>query len=54
MKGRVTFNKNGNGSSNAKLIIPKVLIELMKITEEEREVEITYEDGKIIIEKANK
>ena len=51
MKGKITFNKSGSGSKSARLTIPAIIIELMKITEEEREVEITYEDGKIIIEK---
>ena len=53
MKGKITFNKNGNGSSNAKLIIPKAFIELIEITEDNREVEITFKNGKLIIEKLN-
>lgn len=52
MKGKITFNKSGSGSTSAKLIIPAALIEIMKITEDDREVEISFEDGKIIIEKA--
>ena len=51
MKGKITFNKSGSGSVNAKLLIPKALIELMKFTEDDREVEIAFEDGKLIIEK---
>lgn len=54
MKGKITFNKSGSGSKSARLTIPTVLIELMKITEEEREVEITFKDGKLIVEKASK
>lgn len=52
MKGTVTFNKTGNGSINAKLIIPKAFIEIMKITEDDRIVNITFKDKKIIIEKS--
>lgn len=51
MKGKITFNKSGSGSKSARLTIPAIIIELMKITEEEREVEITYKDGKITVEK---
>lgn len=54
MKGKITFNKSGSGSKSARLTIPAVLIELIKITEEEREVEITFDNGKLIIEKAKK
>ena len=52
MKGKITFNKSGSGSKSARLTIPAALIELMKITEEEREVEITFENGKLIVEKS--
>ena len=51
MKGKITFNKSGSGSKTARLNIPVVLVELMKITEDEREVEITFKDGKLVIEK---
>ncbi|MBN1079230.1 MULTISPECIES: PemI [Clostridium] len=51
MKGKVTFNKSGSSSISGRLTIPAVLIELMKITEDEREVEITFKNGKLIIEK---
>lgn len=51
MKGKITFNKSGSGSVNAKLLIPKAFIELMKITENDREVDITYEDNKLIVKK---
>lgn len=53
MKGKVTFNKSGSGSINGKITIPKALIELMKFTKDDREVEITFEDGKLIIKKVN-
>lgn len=51
MKGKITFNKSGSGSKSARLTIPTALVELMKITEDERDVEITFEDGKLVIEK---
>ena len=51
MKGKITFNKSGTGSKSGRLTIPVALLELLKITEEEREVEIKFEDNKIIIEK---
>lgn len=52
MKGKITFNKSGSGSKSGRLTIPVSLLELMKITEDERNVEITFKDGKLIIEKA--
>ena len=51
MKGKITFNKSGSGSKSGRLTIPVALLELLKITEEERDVEIKFEDNKIIIEK---
>ena len=54
MKGTITFNNSGSGSKSARLTIPAALIELMNITEDERKVDITYENGKLIIEKAKK
>ncbi|WP_279022306.1 AbrB/MazE/SpoVT family DNA-binding domain-containing protein [Intestinibacter bartlettii] len=51
MKGKITFNKSGAGSKSGRLTIPVAFLELLKITEEEREVDIRFEDGKIIIEK---
>lgn len=54
MKSRVTFNKSGSGSKSGRVTIPATLLEVLNITEEDREVEITYIDGKIVIEKINK
>lgn len=51
MKGKVTFNKSGTGSVSARITVPNAFIELMKITKDERDIEITYEDGKLIIKK---
>jgi bifunctional DNA-binding transcriptional regulator/antitoxin component of YhaV-PrlF toxin-antitoxin module len=49
---KVTFNKGGTGKSSGRIILPAPYLELMKVTKEDPSVEITYQDGKIIIEKA--
>lgn len=54
MKGKVTFAQSGSGSISARLTIPTAFVELLKINKDEREVEITFEDGKLIITKAEK
>lgn len=54
MKGKITFNKSGSGNKTARLIIPVAFMQLMELTEDEREVNISYENGKLIIEKAEK
>lgn len=54
MKGKITFNTSGNKSVSGRLTIPAALIEIMGFTENDRDVEITYEDGKLIIRKINK
>ncbi|MPU14959.1 PemI [Acinetobacter baumannii] len=51
MIGKITFNKSGSGSKSGRLTIPTVFLELMKITEDDREVEINFKGGKLIIEK---
>lgn len=52
MKRKITFNKLKSGGYNAKIIIPPIMLESLKITQEERVVEIKLEGNKIIIEKA--
>ena len=52
MKGKITFNKSGSGSKSGRLTIPVPFLELLKITEDERIVEITFKNDKLIIEKA--
>lgn len=54
MKAKVTFNKSGSGSKSGKVIIPVAFLEILNITEDDREVNITMEDNKIIIEKIEK
>lgn len=54
---KVTFNKSGGTSSRngvtTRLALPTSWVKDLGITETEREVKLTYEDGKIIIEKFN-
>lgn len=52
MKKDVSFNKGGSGNSSGRIILPAPYLELMKVTKDNPSVEITYQDGKIIIEKA--
>lgn len=49
---KVTFNKGGSGGHTGRVILPSTYLELMKITKDDPEVELIYEDGKIIIQKA--
>ena len=53
---KVMFNKSGGASSinsySPKLSIPKVWLDDMNIDLDDREVKVTYEDKKIIIEKS--
>lgn len=53
MKGKITFNTSGSGSKSGRLTIPVALLEILGITEDDREVDIKLEDGKIIIERLN-
>ncbi len=50
-KLRVAFNKSGKGSFTPRLILPMSWIKEMNISPDERDVLVTFEDGKIIIEK---
>ncbi len=52
MKRKILFHKGGTGAVSARVTIPPEFLELMKITEDDRDVEITFQDGKLIIEKA--
>ena len=51
---KITFNKGGTGAKSGRIILPASYLEIMGITEDEPKVEVSYQDGKIIIEKANK
>lgn len=53
MRQKVTFAPTGKGSATtARVTIPSAYVELMKISKDNRDVDITFEDGKIIITKA--
>ncbi|WP_294360816.1 AbrB/MazE/SpoVT family DNA-binding domain-containing protein [uncultured Clostridium sp.] len=54
MRKKVTFNKGGSGSYTGRVILPATYLELMGITKDEPEIEITYTEGQIIIKKVKK
>lgn len=47
----VSFNKSGSGSISTKLNIPITWMEELGVSSEDREVEVTLEDDKILISK---
>lgn len=47
----VSFNKSGSGSISTKLNIPITWMRELSVSPEDREVEVTLEDDKIIISK---
>lgn len=49
---KITFNKGGAGAKSGRIILPAAYLEIMNITEDEPKVNIIFQDGKIIIEKA--
>ena len=57
-KAKVLFSQAGGsagkGSKTTKITLPITWVREMGITEEEREVDISFQDGKIIIEKSSK
>jgi len=50
---KITFGKSGNGGINPRLSIPKSFLDKMNITQEEREIEMIFneEEMKITIVK---
>ena len=54
MRKTINFNKGGTGSYTGRIILPAPYLELMGISKDNPEVEITYKNGKIIIEKPKK
>lgn len=54
MKSKVTFNKSGSKSVSGRVTIPSVFLEILNITCDDREIEITCDGEKIIIEKSGK
>lgn len=53
MRKKITFVKGGNGGVTAKVTLPKEFLEALKISKGD-EVDITLENGKIIIAKVEK
>lgn len=55
MKRVVTFaNARSGQTTNARVIIPPAFLEIMGVTEKERDINITMEGKKLIIEKLEK
>lgn len=48
---KISFTKSGAGSVTNRITLPTTWIRSMGITESDREVDVTLEDGKIIISK---
>ncbi|WP_315169467.1 AbrB/MazE/SpoVT family DNA-binding domain-containing protein [Metaclostridioides mangenotii] len=48
---KVLFSKSGSGSTTTKITLPITWIKEMGINEDSREVEVTFEDNKITIQK---
>lgn len=51
---KITFGKSGNGGINPRVSIPKSFLDKMKVTQEEREIEMTFDEEKMIITIAKK
>lgn len=47
----ITFTKSGSGSETVRLTLPVTWIRNMGIDKENKQVNVTFIDGKIIIEK---
>lgn len=52
MRGKVTFAGSGSGSISARLTIPVAFVELLKINADERNVDLTFDNGKLIVTKS--
>ena len=49
---KVNFNKGGNGGVSAKLTLPITMVRELGLDEENKFIDVVYEDGKIIITKS--
>ena len=49
--GKINFNKSGSGSFSGRITIPVEFLQLMNIDKDNREVEISYAFGRLIITK---
>lgn len=48
----VYFNAGGSGGQTGRVILPSDYLKLMNVTKDEPRIEITYENERIIIKKA--
>lgn len=46
---KISFGKSGNGGVNPKLSIPKSFLDRMNITQDEREIEMLFDEEKMSI-----
>ena len=46
---KISFGKSGNGGINPKLSIPKSFLDKMNVTQDEREVEMLFDEEKMSI-----
>lgn len=46
---KISFGKSGNGGVNPKLSIPKSFLDKMNVTQDEREVEMLFDEEKMSI-----
>jgi bifunctional DNA-binding transcriptional regulator/antitoxin component of YhaV-PrlF toxin-antitoxin module len=51
MKSVVTFNKSGSGSVSGKITVPVPFLEVLQITEKDREIELKLVGNQIIVQK---
>jgi antitoxin component of MazEF toxin-antitoxin module len=50
----VYFNAGGSGGQTGRVILPSDYLKLMNVTKDDPRIEITYENERIIIKKAEK
>lgn len=50
---KISLNRSGNGSLSPKISLPSKWIRELGITEVDREMKVSYDGDKIIIEKIN-
>lgn len=51
---KVSFNKSGSGSISSSIRLPISWLKEMNISKEDREVEVIFNNGEIIIKKLDK
>lgn len=51
---KVSFNKSGSGSISSSVRLPISWLKEMNISKEEREIEVIFDNGEIIIKKLDK